>query len=199
MEADPDDFKYFLKVVEHFLLNCIHTPFLRIWLLSDPSIFLNPEVLHHFHHLFWDHDLQWCIVVLRLDETNYQFSLIQMAVGYHSFQEGISKLIQVTDHDHHTIQRYIIGVVTGAVPPKFLAAIRALLDFWYLAQMPCFDNNSLNRVEAALSLFHTNKSAIITAGGRQSSKGPLKHWEIPKLELLQHIVPSINASETIMQ
>src|SRR5438132_12194102 len=45
----------------------------------------------------------------------------------------------------------------------------------------------LNTMQA----FHANKSAIITAGGRQGSKGPLEHWEIPKLELLKHVVASI--------
>ena len=105
----------------------------------------------------------------------------------------------MTGRDHRAVQRYIIGVVAGAVPPKFLAAIRALLDFRYLSQMPRFDDNSLNRIEAALHAFHANKSAIIAAGGRQGSKGPLEHWEIPKLELLQHVVPSIRASGAIMQ
>ena len=105
----------------------------------------------------------------------------------------------MTGRDHRAVQRYIIRVVAGAIPPKFLAAIRALLDFRYLSQMPCFDNNSLNRIEAALHAFHANKSAIIAAGGRQGSKGPLEHWEIPKLALLQHVVPSIRASGAIMQ
>ena len=197
-EAEPDDFEHFLKIVKRFSLNGVHKPFWRNWLLSDLSIFFNPEVLHHFHHFFWDYDLQWCIAVLGLDEIDYRFSLIQTAVGYRSFQ-GVSKLKQVTGHDHRAVQRYIIGVVAGAVPQKFLAAIRALLDFRYLSQMPHFDDNGLNRIEAALHAFHTNKSAIIAAGGRQGSKGPLEHWEIPKLELLQHVVPSIHASGAIMQ
>ena len=199
MKADPDDLEYFLKIVKCFFLNSVYKPFWRNWLLSDPSIFFNPEVLHHFHCLFWDHDLQWCIVLLGPDEIDYCFSLIQTAVGYRSFQEGVSKLKQVTGHDHHAVQRYIIGVVVGAVPPKFLAAIRALLNFRYLAQMPRFDDNSFNRIEAALHAFHANKSAIITAGSRQGSKEPLELWEIPKLELLQHVVPSIRASGAIMQ
>jgi len=199
MEADLDGLEYFLKIVKCFFLNGIYKPFWRNWLLSDPSIFFNPEVLHHFHHLFWDHDLQWCIVLLRPDKIDYCFSLIQTAVGYRSFQEGVSKLKQVTGCDHCAVQRYIIRVIVGAVPPKFLAAIRALLNFQYLAQMPHFDDNSLNRIEAALHAFHANKSAIITAGSRQGSKGPLEHWEIPKLELLQHVIPSIRASGAIMQ
>ena len=90
--ADPDDFKEFLKVVKCYFLNGMHKPLYRNWLLSDPSIFLMPEMLHHFHHLFWDHDIPWCIFTLGPDEINYQFSLVQAPVGYCSFKEGISKL-----------------------------------------------------------------------------------------------------------
>ena len=152
-----------------------------------------------FHCLFWDHDLQWCILVVGPEELDYQFSLIQTPVGYCSFAEGISKLKQVTGRDHRAVQRYIIGAIAGAVPTKFLAAVVALLDFHYLAHMPRFDDNTLRRVEAALCAFHTNKAAIITAGGRQGSRGPLDHWEVPKLELLQHVMRSIRTSGTIMQ
>jgi len=101
--------------------------------------------------------------------------------------------------DHHAMQWYIIGVIAGAVSQKFLVAISALLDFCYLAQMPCLDNRTLDRIEVALCTFHDNKLAIITAGARQGSNGPLEHWEIPKLKNLQHVVQSIHASGTIMQ
>lgn len=197
--ADPDDFETFLKVAKSFRLNGVDKPFFRDWPLSEPSIFITPEPLHHFHRMFWDHDMQWCIVVLGPDEIDYRFSLVQTAVGYRSFAEGVSKLKQVTGRDHRAAQRYIVGIIAGGVSPKFLAAISALLDFRYLAQMPHFDHDALTRVEEALKRFHDHKSAIITAGGRQGSKGPLKHWEIPKLELLQHVVPSIRASGAVMQ
>ena len=38
---------------------------------------------------FWDHDLWWCIAVLTLDEIDYRFSLIQTAIRYCSFEEGV--------------------------------------------------------------------------------------------------------------
>ena len=187
-EANPNNFEEFLKVCRRLFLNGVHMPFWRNWALCDPSIFLPPEVLHMFHRLFWDHDLQWCILVVGPEELDYRLSLIQTPVGYCSFAEGVSKLKQVTGRDHRAVQRYIIGAIAGAVPVKFLTAVAALLDFHYLAQMPRFDDNTLHRVEAALRAFHANKIAIITAGGRQGSRGCLDHWEVPKLELLQHVV-----------
>ncbi|KAI6039398.1 hypothetical protein EDC04DRAFT_2526494, partial [Pisolithus marmoratus] len=64
IEADPNDFEEFLKATKCYSLSSVQKPFWQDWLLSDPSKFLMLEVLHHFHHLFWDHDLQWCNNVL---------------------------------------------------------------------------------------------------------------------------------------
>ena len=162
------------------------------WALSDPSFFLNPEVLHHFHWMFWDHDVQWCISVMGAAELDFCFSLIQTLVGYQSFSKGISKLKQVTGHDHHMVQGYIIAAVAGSVPRQFLIAIRMLLDLRYLAQAPSFTTQSLERVSSALQEFHDNKEAIVRQGARA-------HWQIPKLEPLQSVVPSICQSGAVMQ
>ena len=103
------------------------------------------------------------------------------------------KLKQVTGQDHRAIQRYIIGVIAGRVPRPFLVAIRALLDFRYLAQALCFTDNSLGDLEKSLQEFHDNKDAIVCVGARKDS------WSIPKLELLQSVVPSIRLSGMLMQ
>ena len=71
-------------------------------------------------------------------------------------------------------------------------AVRALLDFRYFAQAPVFTTHSLDRVTAALQEFHDNKNAIISHGARVN-------WEIPKLKLLQSVVPSIHQSGAMMQ
>jgi hypothetical protein len=147
--------------------------------------FLNLEILHHFHRFFFDHDLQWCIIALGSAEIDYRYTLIQTPVGYRAFKEGVSKLKQVTGRDHRSMQRYIIGIIAGAVPLRFLTAVRAVMDFRYLAQMPSFDEHALHQLDAALQLFHDHKDSIITIGTRS------EHFHIPKLELLQHVVPSI--------
>ena len=71
--------------------------------------------------------------------------------------------------------------------------IRALLDFQYLAQALCFTDNSLGNLEKSLQEFHDNKDAIVRAGAWKDS------WSIPKLELLQSVVPSIRLSGMLMQ
>ncbi|KAI6023444.1 hypothetical protein EDC04DRAFT_2532494, partial [Pisolithus marmoratus] len=84
-------------------------------------------------------------------------------VGYQGFEDGIFKLKQVMGHDHHAIQHYMIGIISGAVPCQFLTVIHALVDFCYLMQAPIFSDQSLNRLTNALQLFHNNKDTVIPA------------------------------------
>ncbi|KIK15587.1 hypothetical protein PISMIDRAFT_16428 [Pisolithus microcarpus 441] len=127
------------------------------------------------------------------DEIDYHFSLIQMPVSYRSFTDGVSKLKQITGHDHHSIQWYVLSIVAGAVPVTFLAAIHGLLDFHYHAQMPAFNEHALAKLNTALDAFHTHKHAVLATGGRS------EHFHIPKLELMQHIVASIRTLGAPMQ
>ncbi|KAL4065986.1 hypothetical protein J3A83DRAFT_4098753 [Scleroderma citrinum] len=142
--------------------------------------------------MFWDHDISWCIVALGAAELDFQFSLIQTLVGYWVFNKGVSKLKQVTRHDHCSAQCYIISIVASGVPHKFLKAIHALLNFCYLAQVLLFTTQSIERVATSLQEFHNHKVVIICLGVQSN-------WEIPKLELLQNIVSSICQLGTVMQ
>ncbi|KIM56168.1 hypothetical protein SCLCIDRAFT_29796 [Scleroderma citrinum Foug A] len=191
-KSPPTDLINFLKVAKEHWLNGVFELFWRDWFYSDPSRFLLLEVLHHLHRFSFDHNLQWCIAVVGSKELDYHFTLTQTPIGYRPFDEGVSNLKQVTGCDHHAIQHYIIGIVAGAVPPQFPMVICGLLDFRYLAQMPSFTESALSKLDAALQLFHNNKEAIMSAG-------VCSHFEIPILELLQHVVPSIWASGAVLQ
>src|ERR1700761_3956355 len=132
----PWNLKAYIKKAMKARLNGIHRPFWRDWALSEPSTFFTPEPLHHWHKMFWDHDAKWCIHALGNAEIDYRFSILHPHTGFRRFQEGISKLKQVTGWEHRDIQRYIVAVIADAVPKDFLIAIRSLMDLWYLAQAP---------------------------------------------------------------
>jgi hypothetical protein len=176
------------KTAKTYRLNGVQLPFWRDWpLSSDPSIFLTSEPLHHWHKQFWDHDVKWCTHVLGAAEIDFRFSLLHNRSGYRHFKGGISQLKQVTGREQRDIQRYIIVVIADAVPPRFLVAIRALLDFRYIAQSPAVDENTCGQISSALALFHQHKDAILNAGARRGKKAPIDNWQIPKLELLQSV------------
>ena len=75
--ADPWDLASYLPEAKQFRLNGMHHPFWRDWPLAEPSLFLTPEPLHHWHKMFWDHDAKWCIRAVGATEINFQFSVLQ--------------------------------------------------------------------------------------------------------------------------
>ena len=183
-----------------FRLNGVHLPFWRNWILPDgavaePSRFLTPEPLHHWHKQFWDHDAKWCIRAVGSAEIDLCFSLLQPRVGFRHFKAGISSLKQVTGRDHRNVQRYLIPILADAVSKDFLLCIRALADFRYLAQSHSIDDRTITEIYDALTLFHQKKQAVLDAKARVGkSNKPLNHFFIPKLELLHSVISSISLS-----
>lgn len=201
LKADPWDLECYFKEAKEYRLNGVHRPFWADWPLSDPSIFLTPEPLHHWHKQFWDHDVKWCINVLGAAELDFRFSVLHPHTGMRHFKEGISSVKQVTGREHRDIQRYIIGVIADSAASKgFLVSVRALLDFRYLAQSTQIDEAMCLKIDKALKDFHIYKNSVIAAGARQG-KGhvPIENWHIPKLEFMQSVVPSIRANGVPLQ
>jgi hypothetical protein len=143
--------------------------------------------------------VKWCIYMLGAAEIDFRFSVLHNHSGYRHFKEGISSLKQVTGREQRDIQRYIIIVIADAVPPQFLIAIRALLDFRYLAQSPVINEAVCQNISDVLSLFHQHKEAILDAGARRGKKGKIDHWHIPKLELLQSVASNIRLNGVASQ
>ena len=129
--------------------------------------------------------------MLGAPEIDFRISVLHNRTCYRHFNEGISGLKQVTGREQRDLQRYILVVIADAVPPQFLIAIRALLDFRYLAQSPMITEEVCNYISSALSLFHRHKQAILDAGAHRGEKKEIQHWQIPKLELLQSVVPTV--------
>jgi len=199
-KVDPWDLEGYFKEASQFRLNGVHRPFWVDWPMSDPSVFLTPEPLHHWHKQFWDHDAKWCINAVGAAELDFRFAVLHPIVGFRHFNEGISSLKQVTGREHREVQRHIVAVIADAVPPDFLRAIRALMDFRYLAQMLEIDEEMCTRTEAALKEFHRYKDSIIAAGARQGKgHNVIDNWYIPKLEFLQSVVPNIHANGIALQ
>jgi hypothetical protein len=198
--VDPWDLDVYFPEAQKRHLNGVHRPFWRDWPLAEPSSFLTPEPLHHWHKGFWDHDTKWCISALGSDEIDFRFSVLHPHTGFRHFGEGISKLKQVTGRDQRDIQRYIIPVIAGATSKEFLIAIRSLMDFRYLSQAREIDEDRCAKILAALGEFHDYKKAIVEAGVR-TGKGNkiIDHFRIPKLEFLQSVISNIRANGVAIQ
>lgn len=163
--VDPWELEEYVKLAfDKYRLGGVHRPFWRDWPMAEPSQFLTPEPLHHWHRMFWDHDAKWCIHAVGSSEIDFRFSLLHPRTGFRHFNEGISRLKQVTGRDHRDVQQYIVAVIAGAVSKKFLIAVRSLLDFHYMAQAPVITDDLCVKINASLLEFHNNKDAIIASG-----------------------------------
>ena len=77
--------------------------------------------------------------------------------------------------------------------------MHALVDFCYLAQALELDDDDCSALLLLLHTFHDNKAHVIKVGGWRGKKKVIMNWYIPKLELLQNVMPSIHDSGALAQ
>ncbi|KAJ7601568.1 hypothetical protein DFH06DRAFT_1153865 [Mycena polygramma] len=190
------DLVAYIKAAKERGLNGVHRPFWQDWFLAEPSVFLTPEILHHWCRFSWDHIVKWAMNAVGKAEIDFRFALLRWHTGMRKFVGGISKAKQVTGKEQRDILRYLLAVIAGAVPTGFATAIQSLVTFFYRGQAPAINEIMLTRMDASLKAFHDNKKHITHAGARQGVKGnAIEHWHgIPKLEFLQSVVPAIRAT-----
>ncbi|KAF7326260.1 Fatty acid synthase [Mycena kentingensis (nom. inval.)] len=195
--VSPDDVAAYQKAAKAHpnRLSGVHLPFWRDWPLStNPSQFLTPEVLHHIHKAFFDHDFQWGRTILGDAEMDFRLSVLHPRSGSRHFQDGVTRLKQLGGREHRDLERSFISIIAEAAPREVVCALRALMDFRFMAQAPQINESTLVHMEALLAQFHELKHHIIEANGREQD-----HFNIPKLELLHSIVPSIRWAGVPMQ
>ena len=199
--CDPLDVEGYFDACSDFRLNGVFLPFWGNWPLADPSWFLTPEALHHWHRQFYDHDVRWCLRAVGAQELDSRFSVLQKLTMFRHFKDGISNLKQVTGRAQHDMQHYMVTLIADAAPPGVIIAVRALMDFRYLSQATTIDESHCGLILNALEEFHNHKQEVIACGARRGakSKSVLDNWYIPKLELMQSVVPSIRQVGSLVQ
>ncbi|KAI6156556.1 hypothetical protein BKA82DRAFT_3964805, partial [Pisolithus tinctorius] len=193
--ADPWKVDSFQKVAKANQLLGVQLPFFRNWQHSDPARFLVPEVLHSLHKFFWDHVLKWCKEVVGIDELNTRYKVHHKRVGFRHFASGISRATQMTGREYRDIQRTIVPMIAGAAPAAMVQPIRALMDFFYLAQRHVHTESSIRDMEASLAEFHSTKNSILDTGARAGKED----FNIPKLELMLSFADAIRRNGGLIQ
>ncbi|KAI6039085.1 hypothetical protein EDC04DRAFT_2568878 [Pisolithus marmoratus] len=172
-------------------LNGVVEPFWAIWGDACPSRFLTPEALHQWHKFYFDHCVRWVTNIIGGEELDHRLAALQPRVGTRHWANGVSTLKQCTGREHRELEKLLPAVAAGALPDDVLCALRAITEFIFLAQGLFHYDETLHSLNEALREFHHYKSSILRAGGRLGKNGPLDHFQIPKLELAQHVSRSI--------
>ena len=187
-ENAEDDLNRVKKLYRLRDLNGVDKPFWRNWLLADPSSFLTPDSLHQWHKLFMDHPVEWAKAWLGNEELDRRISVLQPRVGFRHFGNGFTRFRQHTGKETKDIERVFLCIIAGHenVTEGIMKAMRTLLDFIYLAQYESHSTVTLEYLEDALRSFHYYKR-YISESGMRSGLQKKDEFNIPKIELMQHV------------
>ncbi|KAG2139295.1 hypothetical protein DEU56DRAFT_944221 [Suillus clintonianus] len=196
--VDPWDLIVYVRESKKLHLSGVHLPYWRNWRCSNPARFLTPEILHTLHKFFFDHVLKWIKQIMG-HELDVRFKSHHKRTGVRHFSGGVSHVNQMTGREHRDIQRTIVPTLWGIASPGFIRAVRAMIDFIYLAQNPLHTESSIASMTQALQDFHDHKQAILDAEARQGKSGAKDDFFIPKLELMQNFARVISHVGSLMQ
>ena len=99
------------------------------------------------------------------------------------------------------MERQLVPVLDGAraVTDDFIHTVHSMFKFIYQAQDPVYTDSSIAVMEQALANFHSRKQYVIDLGERRGMKGPIKHFNIPKLELMSSFACQTKANGVLIQ
>jgi len=151
---------------------------------------ITPDILHQIHQGILKHLLSWLTRACGATEINARCQRLSPNYHIRVFPQGITGLSRVTGKEHDLMCRILLGLVIGVRlsdnfnPARLVRAVRAFLDFLFLAHLPRQTSQTLHRLDHALKAFHENKSIFIDLGIRDNFK-------IPKLHSLHHYITAI--------
>lgn len=148
---------------------------------------ITPDVLHQLYQGIVKHVIGWVIKACGAAEIDARCRRMPPNHNIRYFMKGISSLSRVTGKEHDQMCRILLGLVIDIPLPgglsnaRLIRAVRAVLDFLYVAQYPVHTDETLEILEDALGRFHKSKDIFIDLGIRNS-------FNIPKLHFVQHYV-----------
>ena len=173
-------------------LKPVYRPFWEHLPLSNIFLSITPDILHQLLQGVMKHVLAWVAEPNVFGSEEIDARCRRMPPNHNTmiFTKGITTLSRVSGLEHKHMCRILLGLLVdlplpdGQSPTRLIRAVRALLDFMYLAQYRSHTADTLSDLENALSRFHDNKDIFIDLGARTN-------FNFPKLHSLMHYASSI--------
>jgi hypothetical protein len=157
---------------------------------------ITPDILHQLYQGVIKHSIGWVTAALGKAEIDARCRRMPPNHNVRLFLKGITTLSRVTGQEHDQMCRILLGLIIdiplegGFSNVRLIKAVRALLDFLYLAQYPIHTDKTLALLEGALEQFHENKDIFIDLALREA-------FNIPKLHFTKHYVDFIKLYGTL--
>ena len=184
------DYQDYVKACKNLRFKPIPGPFWAPLPFIDIFQAITPDILHQLHQGVFKHVIKWLVKSYGSAEIDARCQRLVPNHHIRIFTGGISGLSRLTGKEHAMIGRIILGVIADMNLPngfdttRLLRAVRALLDFMFIAQLPIISTRHLFIMEQALDTFHKNKQIFVDLGIRDK-------FNIPKLHACSHYAHSI--------
>lgn len=166
----------------------VYMPFWQNLPYANVFLSIAPDILHQLYQGLVKHLVAWVTSAFGASEIDARCRRMPPNHSLRLFKKGITTLSRVSGTEHRDMCRILLGLVVGLPLPgglssiRLVRAVRAMLDFLYIAQYPSQTTATLDQLDAALDCFHANKSIFIDLGIRSN-------FNLPKLHALTHYRP----------
>ncbi|KAG9093603.1 hypothetical protein FS749_014117 [Ceratobasidium sp. UAMH 11750] len=163
-------------------------PFWEDHLYVDIGCLLTPDLLHQLHKgVLKDYLTKWVAHIIGKQTMDERHTTMPEYHGMRHFKHGITGVSQWTGRELKEMAKVLLPVASDA-SPRVVQAVRALLDFAYLAHSSSLSDTELEAMDEALRTFHRLKDVFIVEKAVTTEKA---FHGIPKIHMVSHYVQLI--------
>ncbi|PPQ98035.1 hypothetical protein CVT26_003097 [Gymnopilus dilepis] len=182
LEKVKDGPRAFVEACSKLGIKAVSTPFCKD--LPHVNIYdsITPDILHQLYQGVIKHLVLWVRSACTDVELDARCRRLSPNHNIRLFLKGLSPLSRITGTEHDQICRILLGLIMDIRLPnnlsnvKLVRAVRAALDFLYLAKCPVHTSETLERLDDALGRFHANRDIFISLEIRSNFNIPKFHY-----------------------